>query len=152
MEFLIGQVQLSEMKKWILCILLTCLLGCSKRGASVEIRAEEIDRLWSHLIQINGCLVGRQYERPLLWFLKVEGCVLHEHPDWKLFFSYPKKELTQFLVTRLDKTNETQTHTCPFYNATEGELAIYSLQVVHNKNWYDFPPFHTYRERVYLQP
>ncbi len=28
-------------------------------------------------------------------------------------------------------------HTCPFFNATKGELATYCLQKITNTNWYD---------------
>ncbi|MCD8045023.1 MAG: hypothetical protein LUH10_18490 [Tannerellaceae bacterium] len=39
------------------------------------------------------------------------------------------------------------THTCPFFTTTESELAVYALQKIHRKNWYDFPPFREYKDK-----
>lgn len=42
-----------------------------------------------------------------------------------------------FLLERLPSKKKTKAHVCPFDNATEGELAVYSLQHILKKNWYE---------------
>ena len=104
------------------------------------------ENIWQILINKKGCLTGGQY----VYDGKIggEGCIMSNSIEWKLFFMRPKDELTNFLVTRLDKRDTTKVHTCPFFLATEGELATYALQGVHRKNWFDFDEFKIYEQKV----
>lgn len=73
--------------------------------------------------------------------------MLFSETTWEEFAKNDKEKLTQFLITKLADTTTTNVHTCPFYNTTTGEMAIYSLQHIHNKNWYDFPDFNEYKDK-----
>jgi hypothetical protein len=42
-----------------------------------------------------------------------------------------------FLLERIPSKKRTKAHVCPFDDATEGELAVYSLQHILKKNWYE---------------
>ncbi|HUQ30994.1 MAG TPA: hypothetical protein VM095_02695 [Pyrinomonadaceae bacterium] len=42
-----------------------------------------------------------------------------------------------FLLERIPSQKRTKAHVCPFDDATEGELAVYSLQHILKKNWYE---------------
>ena len=46
-------------------------------------------------------------------------------------------------------TTKTKVHTCPFFGATNGEMAVYSLQQIHKKNWFDFAEFKEYKNKEY---
>jgi hypothetical protein len=105
-----------------------------------------IDSLWNKLaFQKGGCLTGGQYIRNGRF--GNEGCVLKQSKEWGRFFNLPKDELSAFLIRQLPDTASTKIHTCPFYTATNGELAVYCLQKVHNKNWYDFEQFSKYKNK-----
>lgn len=110
-----------------------------------EIEEVNLDSLWNILIKMDGCLVGRQYsvdkEKAR------EGNVMDDSIQWKNFLGKPKKELTEFLLTRMDKMDTTNVHTCPFYNAIEGELAVYTLQKIHRKCWFDFKEFSEFKNK-----
>lgn len=106
----------------------------------------KIDRLWEILTQKDGCLTGGQYV--IRGQFGGEGCIMSNSVVWQLFFKMPKADLTKFLVTRLDKRDTTRVHTCPFFMATEGELATYALQAIHKKNWFDFGEFRVYEQKV----
>lgn len=105
-----------------------------------------IDSLWNNLIfKEGGCLTGGQYiyDGEII----AEGSIIHHSKGWKHFFDFPKSELTTFLLSKLTDTLSTKIHTCPFFNATEGELAVYCLQKLFLVNWYDFDEFRDYRNR-----
>ncbi len=152
--------------KYLAFLVLILLISCSEKqkanndnlkvSKSIE-KVEEneiienfgnlkIDSAWRILTKKNGCLTGGQYVQN--GKIGGEGCIMSNSIEWKLFFKRPKDELTKFLVSRLEKRDTTRVHTCPFFLATEGELAIYALQGVHSKNWFDFKEFHIYKEIV----
>jgi len=54
--------------------------------------------------------------------------------EWEKFSNNDKNELTTFLISKLGDTTTTNIHTCPFLNATTGEMAVYSLQHIHKKS------------------
>ena len=152
--------------KYFLFFILTFLIFCSKKQENNNVKITDknsieklkenkikndfdklvIDNIWKILIEKKSCLTGGQY----VYNGKIggEGCVMSNSIEWKLFFMRPKDELTNFLVTKLDKRDTTKVHTCPFSLATEGELATYALQGVHGKNWYDFDEFKVYEQKV----
>lgn len=105
----------------------------------------KIDSLWNILIHQNGCLTGGQYHKDGRF--GNEGSIMERSVKWKNFYKLPKDSLTYFLLSKFDKTDSTSIHTCPFFNATEGELAVYVLQRIHGKNWFEFPEFQEYEIR-----
>lgn len=97
---------------------------------------DSIAEQWNFMVfEKGGCLGGTQYvtkkkrEIPTMVFSEKE---------WKKFAENDKTELTDFLITKLSDTTKTKVHTCPFFGATNGEMAVYSLQHIHKKNWFDF--------------
>lgn len=104
-----------------------------------------IDSAWTHLMQESGCLTGGQNVRD--GKVGSEHYALTESKAWKAFLARDKKELVPFLIAQIGDTNTTRTHTCPCYAAKEGELAIYCLQLLLLKNWFDLPEFKVYASR-----
>lgn len=112
----------------------------TKKFSQVEIQqTNSITEQWNFMIfEKGGCLGGKQYvtktkrDIPTLVFSEKE---------WKKFAKNNKTELTEFLITKLSDTTKTKVHTCPFFDATNGEMAVYSLQHIHGKNWYNFSEF-----------
>jgi ubiquitin C-terminal hydrolase len=96
----------------------------------------------------GGCLGGEQFvsdskikrEPKLLVFSEME---------WEKFAKNDKAKLTEFLIGKLSDTTKTKVHTCPFFAATNGEMAVYSLQHIHNKNWLEFAEFKVYKNKEY---
>jgi hypothetical protein len=95
-----------------------------------------IDMKWKFVSDsIGGCLTGGQY--------CVDskcggmGCCFNMNPYWNSFLTLPKKDLVDFLISKLSDTVKTKVHTCPYFNATKAELATYCLQRIFKINWYD---------------
>ena len=111
---------------------------------SIEI---SLENLWKELVFINGgCLTGGQYIKD--GYFGNEGCVMKDYKrngkKWKQFFSYSNNELTNFLVAKFSDTTTTKIHTCPCMLARSGEIAVYALQKIYKKNWYEFESFEQY--------
>lgn len=156
------------MRKSIIFFYLTALIACSDKTISTHsldsfnkenietvndlIQNENrstgisLDSLWTKVTSNSSCLTGGQYQ--VNGKFNSEGCILDHSEDWEILFNSPKSSLTEFLITKLEKSDTTAVHTCPFFLATEGELAIYALQRVYNKNWFDFDEFKIYKERA----
>ena len=105
------------------------------------------DSLWQYLVfEKGGCLTGGQY--------MVEGqrdnrnCVMTAAEEWEIFFHRSQYELTDLLLSKLPDTATTSIHTCPFFNASEGEVAVYALQRIYETNWFDFEVFQPYQDSV----
>jgi len=111
-------------------LLLTSILMSCQNEETKRLYKMSDDSLWNHLaFQTGGCLTG-------------------DKKDWKIFFARDKKQLTDFLITKLTgDTTKTRIHTCPFFEATEGELAVYSLQNIYRMNWYDLEEFKEYQDK-----
>jgi len=107
-----------------------------------------LEKLWKSLLfKEEGCLVGGQYVYDGRF--GGEGCVMSTSEDWKLFFSLNKKQITDFLITKITaNTTKTKIHTCPYDDATEGEIAVYALQKIYLINWYDFAEFVKYKNKL----
>jgi hypothetical protein len=111
-----------------------------------EFELLEIDSLWKILKVKDGCLTGGENIKNGKF--GNQGCVLTNSSEWKAFFKKEKVSLTKFLVNKLGSRDSTYTHTCPFFNATEGELAVYALQGIHKKNWFEFYEFKKYEDKL----
>ncbi|RBA28664.1 hypothetical protein [Flavobacterium tibetense] len=119
-------------------------IGSIKNNYFLEI---SIDTLWNNLIfKKGGCLTGGQY----VYNDKFgsEGCVMSNSEDWEIFFNKDIKIISNFLINKIsDDTTKTNIHTCPFFTAMEGEIAVYGLQRLLKINWYDFNEFNEFQNR-----
>ncbi|MEX2484998.1 MAG: hypothetical protein WED10_10575 [Brumimicrobium sp.] len=109
-----------------------------------------LDSLWNKLVFYDGgCLTGGQRVRNGRF--GNEGCVMsgygRNRKEWNEFFSYPKTELTPFLISKFSDTTSTKIHTCPCMAARNGEVAVYALQNIYKKNWYDLNGFTKYASK-----
>jgi len=128
------------MKKIFLSLIIIPFSGCnSEKNATIQERSMEY--LWNQIIELDGCTLGNEYD-----FNKQDKSIFND-TVWVQFLSKPKDSLKTFLIHKLNITDTTKTHVCPLFVATEGELAIYGLQKVYQKNWYDFDEFKEYKLR-----
>ena len=110
-------------------------------------QTDSIAELWNILVfEKSVCLGGEQYISETE-FKREENPLLFSDADWKYFSDNDKRKLTKFLITKLSDTTKTKVHTCSFFLATNGEMAVYSLQHILKKNWYDFNEFKQFSER-----
>lgn len=118
-----------------------------KNRVTDSISKLSIEQLWNYLIfEEGGCLTGGQHVHNGTF--GSEGCVMSNSMFWELFFSRNKNELSYFLFDKITaNTDTTKIHTCPFFIATESEVAVYGLQKIHGLNWYDFETFKTYKNK-----
>ncbi len=109
------------------------------------LQTNSINEIWNELIfKKGGCLVGSQYITKKK--IKKEGSVFNKS-YWIDFLNRPKLKTTNFLISKFSDTTKTKIHTCPFYGATNGEIAVYTLQQIHKINWYDFIEFKKYSQK-----
>lgn len=80
--------------------------------------------LWNNLLDRGGCLV-------------LDANVMEE-PDWRKLFADRSPDNIRFLIARLASRNKTNIHTCPFEMAREGEVAVYALERMFVRSWYDY--------------
>jgi hypothetical protein len=100
----------------------------------------ELKKDWDSLTNVKSCLSGGQWVKDKKW--GDEGFVLTIDKAWNSFlFETHKGELAIFLIHQLPDKTTTQIHTCPFENATKGELALYCLQGISNVNFDEFLGF-----------
>lgn len=115
----------------------------------IKEQTDSISELWNDLVfEKEGCLGGEQYisEKE---YKKEERQLIFSEMSWKKLSKKDKGKLTEFLITKFSDTTKTKIHTCPFFKATIGEMAVYSLQHIHNKNWFDFSEFIEYKDKEY---
>ena len=115
-------------------VLITIFISLSVIGCenSSKIENFEIEKKWASLYQKEGCLTGGQHWGPGT----TEGSIFREE-EWQRFFKILPETAIPFLMTRIDSTEKTKIHVCPFHMATEGELAVYASEHILKKNWYD---------------
>ena len=95
-----------------------------------------LEQKWIILVDsVGGCLTSGEYCTN--GECGGEGCCLKFG-----YFAYylrneSRKELAYFLINKLPDQSISKVHTCPYQNATHGELATYCLQYLFKKNWYD---------------
>jgi hypothetical protein len=95
----------------------------------------ELKKDWDSLTNVKGCLSGGQWIKDKKW--GGEGCILTIDKAWNSFlFETHREELAIFLIHQLPDKTTTQIHTCPYENATKGELALYCLQGISKVNFH----------------
>lgn len=115
-------------------------------GAGEVATTISTDSLWQMLVfQQGGCLTGGQYVRNGR-FGNPE-CVMTYSKQWQDLFTRDPRQVTGFLLTQLADTSTTRIHTCPFFEASAGEVAVYGLQFIYQTNWFDFGEFAAYKKR-----
>ncbi len=127
------------MKKVFLFLIIS-FFGCTSEKKP-NIQETTMEYLWNKIIELDGCALGNEYQTEL------QDKSVFNDTLWMQFLSKPKDSLKVFLITKLAVSDTTKTHICPLFNATEGELAVYSLQKIYQKNWFDFDEFKEYKLR-----
>jgi hypothetical protein len=124
-------------------------LGLAKATNSVEAEKEKsIDELWNALLfQESSCLIGSGYYKEN-GIPDEYGSVTFKNKSWKTLQTKNEKTLTEFLLNKLSDTLLTKVHNCPNLNATQGEMSVYALQQLHQKNWWDFEEFAEYKDKT----
>lgn len=108
-------------------------------------QTDSIHVLWNNLVfEHGGCIGGQQY---IGNNRKLPQEFVFEQNNWKKFSAIENAKLAEFLITKFSDTTKTQIHTCPYEKVTNGEMAVYSLQHLYNKNWYDFIEFKKYADK-----
>ncbi len=89
---------------------------------------------WQQLCNRDSCFCGSQDWSP---DGPSEGSALRDDP-WRSFLDETSPELVPLLLDRLDSTRMTSMHVCPFARATEGEMALYTVQHLLKVNWSEY--------------
>lgn len=123
-------------------LFICCFLLAYNSGA----QENNIEGLWENIVfKKGGCLVGKQYYRTGA-SKRIGPGVFRSH-QWLELVKKDKNALCSFLLSRLDSNEKTKVHTCPFFDASEGEMAVYALQHLLEINWYDFEAFSAYKNK-----
>lgn len=104
-----------------------------------------IEDWWNYLVfEEGGCLIGTKYR---VMKLEERHDAIFYQKDWKFFLQKSRDSLAVYLISQLSDTTETKVHTCPHQSATAGEIAVYSLQQITGKMWYDIAGFTKYSNK-----
>ncbi|MDT8412076.1 MAG: hypothetical protein RQ875_06420 [Vicingaceae bacterium] len=101
-----------------------------------------LEHQWELLINIRG-FVGYfedeskkgKHEEHLTCSCGNRKGVFTENKYWQKFFTQPKSLLVPFLIDKMADTSETRLHR--YETLTEGELAVYGLEFIYKKKWYN---------------
>ncbi len=116
-------------------IVVVFIIGYAMINEIFHIPDSKIETTWTYLADTTGgCLVGGQYCHD--GKCRGQACCL-DNRMWQVLFEFDKKELSYFLVEQLNDTATSKVHTCPYFNASKGELATYCLHRIYKINWYD---------------
>jgi len=107
---------------------------------------KNLDSLWKTLVKSDLCLTGFQYVGKEKTTITSPEIILN-NTKWKNLISQPKPTITHFLILKFTDTLKTNLHTCPFFKTRNNELAVYVLQHIYGKNWYDFKEFKKFKNR-----
>ena len=119
------------MKHLLIASLIILLISChNDEGKSPPSSSESS---WEALISTQGCLGGSRNNLNGYH----EGSCLAEKP-WVDYLSNRSDQKIDFLLERMASTQPTNIHNCAFGNAMEGELAVYILQQLTGKLWFDY--------------
>ena len=100
-----------------------------------------ISAQWESICSHDGCLMGSQhwYPEEAIWGISIgysEGSSIS--PCWRDFLNQDRSILLPFLFGKLQSTRATASHTDPFQGTLEGEMAVYALEQLSHKNWFDY--------------
>lgn len=113
---------------------------------SLSSLAQSPDSTWAQLMKKGGCLLGAQYN--FTTSPKTSGDIpVIDTKEWIRFQNIESKVLIPFLINKLSDTSQTNIHTCPCYQATEGEIAVYILERKIQNHWYELPGFEKYQKK-----
>ena len=84
--------------------------------------------------ETEGCLTGGQYCASACGS---EGCCFNINAGWVILLNIHTTEWGEFLIDQMSDSAKSSVHVCPYKVATKGELAVYALQYIYKKNWYD---------------
>lgn len=91
-----------------------------------------LEQEWENFTTVQFCFLGDNEYRP------GRGGGEQSFPyGWLPSAKKNMDEAIAFLMERIPSRKRTKAHVCPFDDATEGELAVYSLQHILKKNWYE---------------
>jgi len=115
---------------------------------SVEVEKDKtISQLWNALIfEKSSCLLGTGYYKENGMPEEYDQATFKDE-GWIALASKDKKSLTKFLLSKLSDTTLTNVHNCPNLMATQGEMSVYALQNLHQKNWWDYEAFTNYKDK-----
>ena len=96
--------------------------------------AADKNTMWQQLIEQEGCLLSS----PDINYT-ISGSVF-EKKLWKNFLNYAQNNKAVFysIVNKFGSRKATKLHICNFRNATEGEVAVFAVQRIAEKNWYSY--------------
>lgn len=88
---------------------------------------------WQAVMQTDACMPGGT-----LWSEHETGKDAYQsmYASILAFTQLPVKDVVPFLLGRMSSMSPTSVHICPYQCATEGELAVYILEVVTSKPWF----------------
>ena len=122
----------------------SAMLGCSalrsnSDNASADSPTGEADwsriAVWERLINEGGCLTGSQNYRDGQYG---EGSVFSQSAEWQRLLTSTDPGFFEQLLNRMNSAGQTYHHVCPWQNATEGEMAVYTLQHITKTNWHEY--------------
>lgn len=101
---------------------------------SLQTHAGELSTDWKVLISTKQCISTYTDKSGEMR----EGNALRSYAYQNFFNSTTKKEIIEFLISKLSSTAKTNLHICPYENATEGELAVYALENITKLKIFDY--------------
>ena len=102
-------------------------------ASCTDIAGSGLNPLWSDIRESVVCMPGG-----MMWTEHEVGRSRHQemYSTVLRFKEIPKDQTVPFLLSRIDSTDVTSVHICPFTNATEGELAVYLLEEITGRPWF----------------
>lgn len=124
-----------------------CTFVISQDSGNKDNKIRKLEVQWEELVyQKGGCIGGMQYaHQPHNEQLELP--LLFSSTSWKILAQLDNSHLFEFLLSQFSDTTKTKVHTCPFFAATNGEMAVYAIQKITKVNWYDFEDFNSYKNK-----
>ncbi len=128
-------IQLLRLNKHLMLLPILLFSACSNCPQT------SISGQWESIYTHEGCLMGSQHWNPeeAIWGISIgnaEGS--NVSPCWRAFLAQDRSALLPFLFSKLQSTKATALHTDPFQGTIEGELAVYALEQLTHKNWFNY--------------
>ncbi|WP_146106244.1 hypothetical protein [Aureicoccus marinus] len=131
----------------LVVIFCVCTFVSAQDAGLKEKKIQKLEAEWEELVyQKGGCIGGMQYAHQPLGD-EMEEYLVFGMSSWKVFVKQENNHLFEFLISQFSDTTKTKVHTCPFFIATNGEMAVYAIQKITKVNWYDFEDFNSYKDK-----